>query len=67
MLRKRVMAKRWYANSQKTYLRDKCMHTHPCMYSRSYLQNTPFKITVWLSMQEVGKPTQSDRSHGNDQ
>ncbi len=58
-----------HLNPQKTYFRDKCecarTHTHACTQGHTY--RTHPQITVWLTKQEVGKPTQSDRCHDDGQ
>lgn len=44
------------------------MHAHtPMLVPKVIPTKHTLKITVWLTKQEVGKPTQSDRCHGNGQ
>lgn len=52
-------------NSEKTCRDYACTHTHECAQGHTY--RTHPQITVWLTKQEVGKPTQSDRCQGDGQ
>lgn len=44
-----------------------CTHTHTHACTQGHTYKTHPQITVWLTKQEAGQPTQSDHCHGNDQ